>query len=113
MISVNYKEWCLFYKYIDRYIVYKLYYRKMFNLIILVVIDIISQILFYCLIESFCLSVYLKVKGYRKLAIPSEFYNECYKESKGKSCTSIYYEFIWQSMVVDDFSDNDIYEIFC
>ncbi len=52
----------------------------MSNLVILVVIDITSQVLFYYLVESFYLFVYLKVKGCQKFAIDSEFRNEYCKE---------------------------------
>ena len=52
----------------------------MFNLIILIVVDIISKVLFNSLIESFCLSIGLEVKGYKKFVIHSKFYYEYYKE---------------------------------
>ncbi len=66
----------------------------MFNLIILVIIDIASEVLFNSLIESFYLSIGLKIKDYRKFVIHSEFYYEYCEESKDKSCTFIYYKFI-------------------
>ena len=80
MISVNYKEWCLFYKYIDRYIVYKLYYQKMFDPVILIVVDIVSEVLFNSLIKSFYLFIGLKMKNYRKFVVYSEFCYEYYEE---------------------------------
>ncbi len=52
----------------------------MFDLVILIVIDIVSKVLFNSLIESFCLFIGLRVKGYRKFVIHSEFYYKCYKE---------------------------------
>ncbi len=63
-----------------RYIVYKLYHRKIFDPIVLIVIDIIFKILFNNLIESFYLFIGLKIKGYKKLTIYSESYYKCYKE---------------------------------
>ena len=66
----------------------------MFNPVILVVIDIISQILFYYLVKLFYLSIGLKIKGYKKLVVHSEFYNEYYKESRSKGHTFIYYKLI-------------------
>ncbi len=81
MISINCKEWYLLYRYINKYIVYKLYYQKMFNPVILVVVNIISKILFNNLIKSFYLFIGLKVKNYKKLVVHSEFYYEYYKES--------------------------------
>ncbi len=52
----------------------------MFNLIILVVIDIVFKILFNNLIKSFYLFIDLKIKNYRKFAVYSEFYYKYYKE---------------------------------
>ena len=69
MISINYKEWYLLYKYIDRYIVYKLYYRKIFDLIILIVVDIAFKVLFNSLIESFYLFIGLRMKRYKKFIV--------------------------------------------
>ncbi len=66
----------------------------MFDLIVLIVVDITSEILFNNLIESFYLSIDLKVKNYRKLIVYSEFYYKYYEKSKGKGDTSIYYKFI-------------------
>ncbi len=113
MESIIRKEWCLFYNFINWYIVNKLYYWKMFDLVILIIVDITSQILFHCLIESLYLSVRLKIKGCKKFTVHSEFYNEYYKEPKDKSRVSIYYKLIWQSIITDDLSDDDIREIFC
>ncbi len=81
MISVNHKEWCLFYKYINRYIIYKLYYWEIFDPVILVIINIVSKVLFNSLVKSFYLSIGLKVKSYRKFIVYSEFYYKYYKES--------------------------------
>jgi len=81
MIFIGCKERCLLCKYIDRYIVYKLYYRKMFDPVILVVVDIVSEVLFNSLNESFYLSIGLKVKDYGKLVVYSEFCYEYCKES--------------------------------
>ncbi len=53
----------------------------MFNPIILVVVDVVSEVLFNNLVESFYLSIGLKVKGYKKLVVYFEFYCKCYKES--------------------------------
>ena len=53
----------------DRYVVYKLYYWKIFDLIILVVVDIVSEVLFNNLVKSFYLSIGLRVKDYRKFAV--------------------------------------------
>ncbi len=66
----------------------------MFNLIILVVVDIVSEVLFYCLIESFYLSIRLRVKGCRKFVVHSEFYGEYYEKSKNKNRIFVYYKFI-------------------
>ncbi len=52
----------------------------MFDLIILIVVDIISKVLFDSLIKLFCLSINLKVKGYKKFIIHSEFCYKYYKE---------------------------------
>ncbi len=57
----------------DRYIINKLYYWEMFDLIILIVIDITSEVLFNSLIKSFYLFIGLKMKGYRKFIVHSEF----------------------------------------
>ncbi len=81
MISINYKEWCLFYRYVDRYIINKLYHREIFDLIVLIIINITFKILFNNLIESFYLSIDLKIKNCRKFAVYSEFCYEYYKES--------------------------------
>ncbi len=70
----------MFYRYIDRYIVYKLYYWEMFNLIVLIIVDITSEILFDNLIESFYLSIGLKIKNYRKFIVHFKFCYEYYKE---------------------------------
>ncbi len=59
----------MFYRYIDKYIVYELYYQEMFDLIILVVIDIASEILFNSLVKSFYLSIGLGIKSYKKFAV--------------------------------------------
>ncbi len=53
----------------------------MFDPVILIVIDITSEILFNNLVESFCLSIDLKIKSYRKFVIHSKFYYKYYKES--------------------------------
>ncbi len=66
----------------------------MFNLVILIIVDIISQILFYYLIKSFYLSVRLKVKDCKKFVVYSEFCNKCYKEPRGKDCTFVYYKLV-------------------
>ncbi len=52
----------------------------MFDLIILVVVDIVSKVLFDSLVESFYLSIDLKIKGYKKFVVHSEFCYKCYKE---------------------------------
>ncbi len=85
----------------------------MSNPIILIVIDIISQILFNSLVKSFYLSIGLKIKDYRKFVVYFEFYNKCYKESRSKSRTSICHELVRQSIVVNNLPDNDIYKILC
>ncbi len=41
----------------------------MFDPIVLIVVNIISEILFNSLIESFYLSIGLKIKGYKKFII--------------------------------------------
>ncbi len=97
----------------NRYVVYKLYYWKMFNLIVLVVVDITSKVLFNSLVESFYLFIYLKVKSYRKFVVHSEFCYKYCKESKGKGYTSIYDKFVWQSIIINDLSNYSVYEIFC
>jgi len=53
------------------------------------------------------------MKSCRKFAVYSEFRSEYYKEPGGEGCTSIYYKFIWQFMVVDDLLDDSIYKILC
>ena len=53
----------------------------MFNLVVLVIVDITFKILFNSLIESFYLSIDLKIKSYRKFAVYSEFYYKYCKES--------------------------------
>ncbi len=65
----------------NRYIVYKLYYQEMFDLIILVIIDIVSEVLFNSLVELFYLFIGLRVKSCRKLIIHSEFYYKYCEES--------------------------------
>ncbi len=62
--------------------------------IILIIVDITFQILFNNLIESFYLSIGLKMKDYRKLVVYSEFCNEYCKEPRGKGCISIYYKLV-------------------
>ncbi len=69
MISINCKERYLLRRYINRCIVYKLCHWKMLNLIILVVIDITSKVLFNSLVESFYLSIDLKIKDCRKFVV--------------------------------------------
>ncbi len=69
MIFVNYKEQYLLYGYIDKYIIYKLYYWKMFDLVILVVINVVSEVLFNSLVESFYLFISLGMKGCRKFVV--------------------------------------------
>ncbi len=71
VIFVSCKERCLFYRYMNRYIICKLYYKKMFDLIILIVVNVASEVLFNNLVESFCLSISLGMKDYRKFAIYS------------------------------------------
>ncbi len=83
----------------------------MSNPIILIVVDIVFEILFDGLVESFYLSIGLGIKSCKKFAIYSEFCDECYEESRSKSRASIYYKLVWQSMVADDLSDNDIRKI--
>ena len=53
---------------------------KIFNLIILIVVDIIFKILFNNLVESFCLPIGLKIKSYRKFIVYFQFYYKYYKE---------------------------------
>ncbi len=43
----------------------------MSDLVILIIVDIVSKILFNGLVESFCLSIDLKIKSYRKFVIYS------------------------------------------
>ena len=52
----------------------------MFDLVILVIVDIIFEVLFNSLIELFCLFIGLKIKNYRKFVVYSEFYYKYYKE---------------------------------
>ena len=52
----------------------------MFDPVVLIVIDIISEVLFNNLIKSFYLSIGLEIKGYRKLTVHSKFCYEYYKE---------------------------------
>ncbi len=52
----------------------------MFDLIILVAVDIVSKVLFNSLIESFCLSIGLRVKGCKKLVVYFESYYKYCKE---------------------------------
>ncbi len=66
----------------------------MFNLVILIVVDVISEVLFYCLVELFYLFICLGVKSYRTFVVYSKFYNESYKELKGKDRASIYYKLV-------------------
>ncbi len=66
---INCKEQYLFYRFINRYVIYKLYYWKMFDLVILIIVDIISEILFNSLVESFYLFIDLRVKSYRKFIV--------------------------------------------
>ena len=66
----------------------------MFNLINLIIVDITSQILFYYLIESFYLSVRLKMKNCGKLVVHSEFRGKSYKKSKSKDCAFVYYKLV-------------------
>ncbi len=67
----------------------------MFDPIVLIVVNIISEVLFNSLVESFYLSIGLKMKGYRKFTVYSEFRNKYYKEPRSKGRTSIRYKFIW------------------
>jgi len=53
------------------------------------------------------------VKNYKKLTIQSQINSEYYKESRGKGGVSINDKFIWQSMVVNDLSDYNLYKILC
>ncbi len=53
----------------------------MFDLIILTIINIVSEVLFNNLIKSFYLFVDLIVKGCKKLAIYFKLYYKRYKES--------------------------------
>jgi len=69
VVFISCKEWCLFYRYVDRSVIYKLYYRKVFDPIILVIINIAFEILFNSLVEPFYLSIGLKMKGYRKFVV--------------------------------------------
>ena len=80
MISINCKERCLLYKYIDRCIIYKLYYWEIFNLIVLIVINIVSEVLFNNLVELFYLFIGLRIKSYKKFVVHFEFYYKYYKE---------------------------------
>ncbi len=105
-------RWRLFYRYINRYIIYKLYYRKIFNPIVLIIIDIIFEILFDSLIESFYLFIDLKVKDYKKFVVYFKFYYKYYKELWNKSYIFICYKFIWQSIIINNLLDYNIYEIF-
>ncbi len=66
----------------------------MFNLIVLIVIDIVSKVLFNSLVKLFYLSVDLRIKSYRKLVIHFKSYYKCYKESKSKSHIFIYYKLV-------------------
>ncbi len=52
----------------------------MFNLVILVVVDIVSEVLFNGLVELFCLSIGLRMKGCRKFVVYFEFCCKCYEE---------------------------------
>ncbi len=52
------------------------------------------------------------MKSYREFIIHSEFYNECYKEPRNKNRTSICYKLVWQSIVANDFSNDNIRQIF-
>ncbi len=66
----------------------------MFNPIVLIIIDIIFKVLLNNLIESFYLSIDLKIKDYKKFVVYSEFCYKYYKESRYKSYISIYYKFV-------------------
>ncbi len=81
MESVIYKEWCLLYDFVNWCIISKLYHWKMFNPIVLIIVDITFQILFYYLIKSFCLFIGLKIKSCRKLVVYFKLYYKYYKES--------------------------------
>ncbi len=52
----------------------------MFDLVILVIVDIVSEVLFDNLVELFYLFIGLEMKSYRKFAIYFEFCCKCYKE---------------------------------
>ena len=53
----------------------------MFNLIILIIVNITFEVLFDSLIELFYLSIGLEMKSYGKLVVYFEFCYKCYKES--------------------------------
>ena len=52
----------------------------MFDPIILIVVDIVSEVLFNSLVKLFYLSIGLGIKGYRKFAIHFKFCCKYYKE---------------------------------
>ncbi len=52
----------------------------MFNLIILIVVDIIFKILFISLIELFYLFINIKIKNYRKFVNYFKLYYKYYKK---------------------------------
>jgi len=52
----------------------------MFDPIVLIVVDIVFEVLFDGLIESFYLFIGLKIKDYKKFVVHSKFCYESYKE---------------------------------
>ena len=66
----------------------------MFDPIVLIVVNIASEILFNNLVESFHLSIDLKMKSYRKFTVQSKFYGEYCKELKNKNRIFIYYKLV-------------------
>jgi len=52
----------------------------MFDLVILIVVNIISEVLFNNLVKSFYLSIGLKIKDYKEFADHSKFYYKYYKK---------------------------------
>jgi hypothetical protein len=69
MIPIYNKEQYYFRKVLYAIVIRELYYRELVDLVILLVVDIKTEVLFEGLVLAFSLIIYLRIKNYRKLGL--------------------------------------------
>ena len=81
----------------------------MFDLIALIVVNVVTEVLFYVLVYTFYLSVGLGIERYYYTILNSDLRHQVFLEVYGEELISIYDEFSWNSEVTNYFSLKDPY----